>query len=790
MSDSLEFCPRSITFTIPTKHGVNVQVTAVEHDGNLDFTIDVLGTPVRTADLRGLFFHFDEADLPGLKIVGGDGFITGSKIAANGVIDLGRGVNMHGAAQPFDIGIAFGTPGQGRDVVNGPIHFTLDGVNALTLDDMAHVLFGVRLTSSGDKVTFLAPAAPDAHDDTFQIFEDGAADLNSPSKTPAGVTLNVAGNDTDADGDQLLITGFHEGPLHGTVSISADGHSVIYVPDLDYSGQDSFEYCVSDGHGGQDHAFVTVNVAAVADKPTISVDVQAGANVYEVILNVTVSQNDADSSEFLDRIEASVAGGLPPGVTIEPLGAFNPAGEPDQIVQQFVARLPPDTDINFDLTLTAVAQETGNGDVEIASTTVPIVIDYNSTVFDRTFTATDRSIWGNDQAIGFSDADFFGPNMVFGDAPEFTLPVPIPGTPLFVNATADIDGHFRFGFDYDVEINGGSVDATAPVEVTLETTYNHTTDMLQFDALSSVLPGLNFTTDGPGGHFYLNALADVDLTFSLLIDLPVGPDFQLVPSNFNHAQAFESLQIVNISDQSSLSFDLPAGFSVTAAFPANIDATGSAGTPANIATGSDGSNEFIQIGWNLGVAASQFVPIIAPLFNPVPLVVPPLVGTIIPITATVGVGANVIQNFALTLQGIDFDVLLEDNTLWDLDPVTGLQISNASQHDIDGDGLEFTLVMNPIARLHNDTEIGINFDWNLDLLRADLDVPLPVDELIDVLNDIIDFIFGDDFSLPSSIGIHAALVDLGQNNIPVTEIDVLERDFQLQFQTQSASFIV
>ena len=61
---------------------------------------------------------------------------------------------------------------------------------------------------------------------------------------------------------------------------------------------------------------MNITVAAVADTPTIDVEVLAGADVYHFILKVTTSQNDIDSSEFIDRIEASVAGGLPAGVTI------------------------------------------------------------------------------------------------------------------------------------------------------------------------------------------------------------------------------------------------------------------------------------------------------------------------------------------------------------------------------------------------------------------------------------------------------------------------------------------
>ena len=144
-----KFLQRSITFTIPAKSGIGVQITAVENDnGNLDMTADVLGTPQHAADLRGLFFHLaNESDLNGLKILGGDGLITSTQIKPNGVINLGNGNNLNGAADPFDVGIAFGTAGRGQDLISGPVHFTLDATQPLTLDDLAHVLIGTRLTS-------------------------------------------------------------------------------------------------------------------------------------------------------------------------------------------------------------------------------------------------------------------------------------------------------------------------------------------------------------------------------------------------------------------------------------------------------------------------------------------------------------------------------------------------------------------------------------------------------------------------------------------------------------------
>ena len=145
-----KFLPRSITFTIPAKLGVGVQVTAVENaDGNFEDSVDVLGTAKHAADLRGLFFHLaDESDLAGLKIIGGDGLITGTQIKANGVINLGNGNNLHGAANPFDVGIAFGTAGKGR--TSSRVRFTSRSTPRapLTLDDISHVLFGARLTFS------------------------------------------------------------------------------------------------------------------------------------------------------------------------------------------------------------------------------------------------------------------------------------------------------------------------------------------------------------------------------------------------------------------------------------------------------------------------------------------------------------------------------------------------------------------------------------------------------------------------------------------------------------------
>jgi VCBS repeat-containing protein len=129
------------------------------------------------------------------------------------------------------------------------------------------------------------------------------------------ITIPVLGNDTDADKEQLTIISVHQDAgAHGTVTIAADGKSIIYTPDQNYAGSNSdpnsvdatFQYAVSDGHGGQDSATVNLHIVPVADQPTVSYAVltpHADDPINMVRLKVTATASDGDGSEFIDRIE-------------------------------------------------------------------------------------------------------------------------------------------------------------------------------------------------------------------------------------------------------------------------------------------------------------------------------------------------------------------------------------------------------------------------------------------------------------------------------------------------------
>jgi hypothetical protein len=90
--------------------------------------------------------------------------------------------------------------------------------------------------------------APVAVDDQYVV------PMNSP-----GVMLYVLGNDVDADGDFLIITGTPEWPSNGEISEDHSGRFVTYTPTPGFSGTDTFTYTVTDKNSSSS-ATVTIFV--------------------------------------------------------------------------------------------------------------------------------------------------------------------------------------------------------------------------------------------------------------------------------------------------------------------------------------------------------------------------------------------------------------------------------------------------------------------------------------------------------------------------------------------------
>jgi subtilisin len=94
-----------------------------------------------------------------------------------------------------------------------------------------------------------------------------ANDDSTTTEQGTPVTVEVLANDSDPDGDALMVSSVTQ-PTNGSATYGAS--DVTYAPNAGFSGSDAFTYTVSDGNGGQATATVRVTVTAPSG-PTMHV---------------------------------------------------------------------------------------------------------------------------------------------------------------------------------------------------------------------------------------------------------------------------------------------------------------------------------------------------------------------------------------------------------------------------------------------------------------------------------------------------------------------------------------
>jgi len=114
-------------------------------------------------------------------------------------------------------------------------------------------------------------------------------------------TIDVLANDTDFDGDSLLIDSFSVSG-HGDVIINAN--KIVYTPDSGYVGGDSFSYTVSDGFGGYSTSAVDLTVIAT-NTPDLATVPEAPTTLSATLVKTGKGKNKVVSSAELNWLDNS-----------------------------------------------------------------------------------------------------------------------------------------------------------------------------------------------------------------------------------------------------------------------------------------------------------------------------------------------------------------------------------------------------------------------------------------------------------------------------------------------------
>ena len=121
-----------------------------------------------------------------------------------------------------------------------------------------------------------------------------AIDDSATTNEDTQLSINVLANDSDGDGDNLTITSVSSGNNGATAIIN---NEIVYTPQANFNGVDSFSYEINDGNGGVDTATVTVNVAPLNDLPVAQNDT-ATTNSDTLSINVLANDSDVDGDNL------------------------------------------------------------------------------------------------------------------------------------------------------------------------------------------------------------------------------------------------------------------------------------------------------------------------------------------------------------------------------------------------------------------------------------------------------------------------------------------------------------
>ena len=180
------------------------------------------------------------------------------------------------------------------DIVNNQLVYT----PAPNFNGDVTIEYSITDGNGGTDSAEVAVTVNPVNDDPVAVDDIETTDEDVP------VIVDLLGNDSDIDGDDLTIQSLDVDPAEGSVVDNGDG-TVTFTPAPNFNGPATITYVVSDGNGGTDEGEAVISVGAVNDSPIAEDDVAETDEDTPVTISVLDNDEDPDGDP-LSVVSATV----------------------------------------------------------------------------------------------------------------------------------------------------------------------------------------------------------------------------------------------------------------------------------------------------------------------------------------------------------------------------------------------------------------------------------------------------------------------------------------------------
>ena len=271
-----------------------------------------------------------------------------------------------------------------------------------------------------------------------------------------------------------------------------------------------------------------------------------------------------------------------------------------------------------------------------------------------------------------------------------------------------VDGSFRAGFVADLHLEGGNIDASLPINIAVDTSYNRTTDSLLIETSALLATGGSFTATGPEGNYALGF--EIGVTYDAGVigngsESATSSTFGIFPSSFDSST---SAAFTDTFAWGTIGLDWP-----------NLSVTNESQI-SNTITGDNASNPFFTFSVDLDALALSLFPA-GPIGDLLRFIGPDQqdpVGSFELLDVDIGTSARLVQQFVMNFLDVDGTLTFENGSQQAFTFGDDIILRNASNLDLNNDGtIGYSLSLNPDITLDNNLSVAFDASGTLVLFK-------------------------------------------------------------------------